>query len=120
MTLSSPPSPSYNTVLQVVESWPPADQIAFAETILQRAHQRVQTTRYETPVTTPSVGTPSGTPTSAPRRDTATTTALHPPHPQRPSWRDLVGAAALPGQEPPTDAQVAQWLEERREERYGG
>lgn len=39
--------------------------------------------------------------------------------PQQPSWRDMVGLAAN-GQEPPTDEQVAQWLDEHRMEKYGG
>lgn len=35
------------------------------------------------------------------------------------SWRQLVGLFAN-GQEPPSDAQVQQWLEEARMEKYGG
>lgn len=39
--------------------------------------------------------------------------------PQRPSWREMAGLAAVPGQQPPTDEQVAQWLDERRMSKYG-
>ena len=39
--------------------------------------------------------------------------------PQRPSWREMAGMAAN-DQEPPTDEQVAQWLDEHRMEKYGG
>ncbi len=38
--------------------------------------------------------------------------------PQRPSWKELAGLAAN-GQEPPSDEQVKQWLDERRMEKYG-
>lgn len=38
--------------------------------------------------------------------------------PQRPSWRAMVGLAS-DGQEPPTDGQVAQWLDEHRMKKYG-
>jgi hypothetical protein len=40
--------------------------------------------------------------------------------PQRPSWRELAGIAAVPGQEPPTDEEVERWLDEHRMEKYGG
>lgn len=40
--------------------------------------------------------------------------------PQRPSWREMAGLAAVPGKEPPSDEQVAQWLDERRMNKYGG
>lgn len=40
--------------------------------------------------------------------------------PQRPSWHEMVGLAAVPGKEPPSDEQVAQWLDERRMNKYGG
>lgn len=38
--------------------------------------------------------------------------------PQRPSWREMVGLASN-GLEPPTDEQVAQWLDEHRIQKYG-
>jgi len=38
--------------------------------------------------------------------------------PQRPSWREMAGMASN-DQEPPTDEQVAQWLDEHRMEKYG-
>lgn len=39
--------------------------------------------------------------------------------PQRPSWHEMAGLAAVPGKEPPSDEQVAQWLDERRVSKYG-
>lgn len=44
------------------------------------------------------------------------------PRPAQPGWvgwRQLAGLFAN-GQEPPSDAQVQQWLEEARMEKYGG
>ena len=29
-------------------------------------------------------------------------------------WRELIGIALSPGQEPPTDREIAEWLDERR------
>jgi hypothetical protein len=40
--------------------------------------------------------------------------------PQRPTSRELAGLAAVPGKEPPTDEEVARWLDEHRMEKYGG
>lgn len=40
--------------------------------------------------------------------------------PQRPSWREMAGLAATLGKEPPSDERVAQWLDERRMNKYGG
>jgi hypothetical protein len=40
--------------------------------------------------------------------------------PQRPSWREMASLAAVPGQEPSSDDEVAQWLDEHRKEKYGG
>lgn len=51
----------------------------------------------------------------------ADTTSSNEPHPGRPgwvSWRQLAGLFDN-GQEPPTDEQVLQWLEEARAEKYG-
>ena len=39
--------------------------------------------------------------------------------PQRPSFHDLAGLASVPGKEPPSDEEVARWLDERRMEKYG-
>jgi hypothetical protein len=39
--------------------------------------------------------------------------------PQRPSFRDLAGLASVPGKEPPSDEEVARWLDEHRMEKYG-
>lgn len=38
--------------------------------------------------------------------------------PQRPSWRQMAGMLSN-GQTPPSDAEVAQWLDEHRSEKYG-
>ena len=39
--------------------------------------------------------------------------------PQRPSWRELAGIGRASNQTAPTDEQVARWLDERRQEKYG-
>jgi hypothetical protein len=38
--------------------------------------------------------------------------------PQRPSWKQMAGMASN-GQTPPSDDEVAQWLDEHRSARYG-
>jgi hypothetical protein len=38
--------------------------------------------------------------------------------PQRPSWKQMAGLASN-GQTPPSDDEVAQWLDEHRLEKYG-
>jgi hypothetical protein len=38
--------------------------------------------------------------------------------PQRPSWKQMAGLASN-GQTPPSDDEVAQWLDEHRSEKYG-
>jgi hypothetical protein len=38
--------------------------------------------------------------------------------PQRPSWKRMAGLASN-GQTPPSDDEVAQWLDEHRSEKYG-
>ena len=38
--------------------------------------------------------------------------------PQRPSWRDMAGIAST-GQTPPSDEEVARWLDDHRSEKYG-
>ena len=38
--------------------------------------------------------------------------------PQRPSWKQMAGLASN-GQTPPSDEEVAQWLDEHRSEKYG-
>lgn len=81
------PTLDREAVLQTVQSWPLADQLALAQAILQRATARLA----EAP-----------TPPAAP---------------QRPSWREMAGLAAVPGQTPPSDEQVAQWLDEHRMEK---
>ncbi len=48
-------------------------------------------------------------------------TAPQPPQPEiRSTWDALYGIAAVPGQPPPSDEQLAQWLDERRTRKYGG
>ncbi len=71
------------------QNWPLAEQMALAQAILQRATARLA----EAP-----------TPPAAP---------------QRPSWREMAGLAAIPGQEPPSDEQVARSLDEHQIEKYG-
>ncbi len=39
--------------------------------------------------------------------------------PQRPSWRQMAGLAALEGALAPTDIEAARWLNEHRSEKYG-
>ena len=39
--------------------------------------------------------------------------------PQQPSWREMAGMASN-GQQPPTDEQVAEWLDEHRMAKYRG
>ena len=38
--------------------------------------------------------------------------------PQRPSWKQMAGIASN-GQTPPSDQEVAQWLDEHRSAKYG-
>ncbi len=75
------PALDRDTILEAIQGWPLADQMAQA--ILQQASAQLTQT------------------------------------PQRPSWREMAGLAAN-GQEPPSDEQVAQWLDEHRMEKYGG
>jgi hypothetical protein len=73
------------TILKVIEAWPPEDQMALARVILRRATMRAT-------------------------RRTA--------RPQDPSWRQMAGLASNE-QAPPSDEEVAQWLDEHRSEKYG-
>lgn len=87
-------APSYDreTILRAIEAWPLAALIELTQSILRRATDQVAL---------------------AERGERRL------PQPQRPGWREMAGLAARPGQEPPTDEQVEQWLDERREERAG-
>jgi hypothetical protein len=51
-------------------------------------------------------------------RCSATRTAPSTKTPQRPSWKQMAGMASN-GQTPPSDEEVAQWLDEHRAEKYG-
>jgi hypothetical protein len=51
-------------------------------------------------------------------RRSATRAAAGAKAPQRPSWRQMAGLASN-GQTPPSDEEVAQWLDEHRSEEYG-
>lgn len=84
------PTLDRETVLRTIQTWPLTEQMALVQTILHRATARL-----------------AEAPASAQL-------------PQRPSWREMAGLAAVPGQEPPSDEQVAQWLDEHRMEKYGG
>ena len=75
------------TVLRTIQTWPLAEQMALVQMILQRATARLA----EAPGQTQP--------------------------PQRPTWREMVGLAAVPGQAPPSDEQVAQWLDEHKMEK---
>ncbi len=90
------PTLDRETILHTVQGWPPDEQLALAEAIARQATQAI--TRHAE--------------ASEPERPA-------PAIPQRPSWREMAGLAAVPGQEPPTDEQVAQWLDEHRMEKYG-
>lgn len=83
------PTLDRETVLRTIQTWPLTEQMALVQTILQRATARLA---------------------EAPR-------PTQPP--QRPSWREMAGLAAVPGQEPPSDEQIAQWLDEHKMEKYG-
>lgn len=70
------------TILKAIDTWNVVDQMTLAQSILQRATERL---------------------TQAP---------------QRPTWREMAGIASN-GKEPPTDEQVAEWLDEHKMEKYG-
>jgi hypothetical protein len=49
------------------------------------------------------------------RRYLAAKESSHPkPSARWVGWRDLAGIALSPGQRPPTDSEIAEWLDERR------
>lgn len=80
-----------DTILRTIAAWPIEEQVRLARTILQRATAHI--------------------PASTERHQDQA--------PQRSTWEALYGIASN-GQEPPTDEQVAQWLDEHRMEKYGG
>jgi hypothetical protein len=51
-------------------------------------------------------------------RRSAAHMALGAKAPQRPSWKQMAGIGSK-GQTPPSDEEVAQWLDEHRLEKYG-
>jgi hypothetical protein len=77
-----------DALLRAIAEWPVEDQIIFARDILHRA--ATQSTTQEHPD--------------------------QPPAAERSTWDALYGIAAN-GKEPPTDEQVAQWLDEHRMEK---
>lgn len=84
------PTLDRDTLLQAVRDWPLDEQLRLAQMILELAQgQRVAPTQ------------PSDAQTL-----------------ERPTWDALYGIASN-GQEPPTDEQVEQWLDEHRMEKYG-
>lgn len=84
------------TILHTVQAWPPDEQLALAQEIARQATQAISQIAAQ------------------PETEQRT-----PPAPQRPGWREMAGLAAVPGKEPPTDEEVAQWLDEHRMEKYG-
>jgi hypothetical protein len=90
------PTLDRETILHTVQAWPPDEQLALAQEIARQATQAISqiAAQSETEQPTPII-------------------------PQRPSWREMADLAAVPGQEPPTDEQLAQWLDEHRMEKYG-
>ena len=83
-----------DTILRTIRAWPPDEQLALAEAIARQATQARTQNAPSAPTEQPTL-------------------------PQRPSWREMAGLAAVPGQEPPSDEQVQQWLDEHRMEKYG-
>ncbi len=77
-------------VLKVIETWPAEDQMILAQMIWERVVSRRASQAH--PYEEP-VDTPS-------------------------TWDVLYGIASN-GQTPPTDEEVAQWLDEHRMEKYG-
>ncbi|HEY7834425.1 MAG TPA: hypothetical protein VIG30_12695 [Ktedonobacterales bacterium] len=84
-------SPERDALLQVIAGWPVEDQVIFAREVLQRAAERSNAGAHP---------------------DQAATV-------EQSTWDALYGIASS-GQEPPSDEQVAQWLDEHRMEKYGG
>lgn len=80
-----------DTILQAVQTWPPDEQLALAQAIARQATTQLASSSSR------------GRPTL----------------PQQPSWREMAGLAAVPGHAPPSDEDVAQWLDEHRREKYG-
>lgn len=88
------PTLDRETILRAVRSWPAGEQIALAEEILELAQ--------EPTVEEPLEPTPDGAGESS----------------RQGSWQNLVGLLAT-DKPPPTDEEVAQWLDEHRMEKYG-
>jgi hypothetical protein len=79
------------TILKTIATWPVEEQVTLARTILER------------------VAAQSGAPAQG--------ADAQPP--ERSTWEALYGIASSE-QQPPSDEQVAQWLDEHRTEKYGG
>lgn len=89
LSMSAPPL-DHDSILKAVQQWPRARQIELAREILRA--------------------------TEPPRQRSEAETQL--PSQQPDSWARLIGVLAT-DQPPPTDEDIARWLEERRMERYG-
>ena len=81
----------HETILKTIATWPVEEQVTLARMILERA------------ATQP--GAPAQRAEAQP--------------PERSTWEALYGIASSE-QQPPSDEQVAQWLDEHRMEKYGG
>jgi uncharacterized membrane protein len=79
-----------DTILRAIAAWPVEEQVMLAQSILERAIAH-----------------------SAPRARSQEAETQ-----QRSTWEALYGIASN-GQEPPSDEQVAQWLDDHRMEKYG-
>lgn len=86
----SAPLLDHDTILQVIQQWPRAEQIELARAILRAAEQARQ-------------GGESAAPEATQQQD---------------SWMRLIGLLAT-DQPPPTDEDIERWREERRIEKYG-
>ena len=82
-------------ILEAFRSLPPEEQREVAEAVNQELHRSGMSTGRDQ----------SGQP--------------HPGSPGWVGWRQLAGLLAN-GQEPPSDEQVKQWIDEARMEKYGG
>lgn len=88
------PTLDRDTILRATQEWSTEEQLALADALTRRAGAE-----------------------HVPTQTAEQSTGQEPP--RRLRFRDLAGMASVPGQEPPSDEQVEQWLEEHRMEKYG-
>jgi hypothetical protein len=81
-----------DAILHAIQAWPLEDQVLLAHTILEHA-------RAAESATTPGARTSQGPS-------------------ERSTWDALYGIASG-GKQPPSDEQVAQWLDEHKMDKYG-